>query len=74
MYIVCQGTQQFLTFSFFFFNAFQETHKLGSFVYGPCEVMKQRMQVQGRRTSWNSVNMKANVSMKSGIQMYDYYT
>ncbi|KAF3438070.1 hypothetical protein FNV43_RR20826 [Rhamnella rubrinervis] len=46
---------------------------LGSFVYVPCEVMKQRMQVQGTRSSWNSVNMKANVSRKP-IQMYSYYT
>ncbi|XP_048330170.2 uncharacterized protein LOC107419042 isoform X2 [Ziziphus jujuba] len=47
---------------------------LGSFVYVPCEVMKQRMQVQGTRTSWSSIDMKANVSMKPGVQMYDYYT
>ncbi|XP_008794194.2 mitochondrial substrate carrier family protein E isoform X1 [Phoenix dactylifera] len=47
---------------------------LGSFVYVPCEVMKQRMQVQGIRKSWNSTVMKGNVSQKSGIQMYGYYT
>ncbi|KAF3438068.1 hypothetical protein FNV43_RR20824 [Rhamnella rubrinervis] len=46
---------------------------LGSFVHVPCEVMKQRTQVQGTRSSWNSVNMKANVSRKPGIQMYSYY-
>lgn len=39
---------------------------LGSVVYVPCEVMKQRMQVQGTRTSWSSV--------KPGMQMYGYYT
>ncbi|XP_059440768.1 uncharacterized protein LOC132173322 [Corylus avellana] len=39
---------------------------LGSVVYVPCEVMKQRMQVQGTRASWGSV--------KPGMQMYGYYT
>ncbi|XP_071721970.1 uncharacterized protein [Rutidosis leptorrhynchoides] len=36
---------------------------LGSFVYVPCEVIKQRMQVQGTSATW-----------KSGSQVYDYYT
>ncbi|KAM7278723.1 hypothetical protein ACFE04_005857 [Oxalis oulophora] len=36
---------------------------LGSFVYVPCEVIKQRMQVQGTSASWNT-----------GNQMYGYYT
>ncbi|KAK6920994.1 Mitochondrial substrate/solute carrier [Dillenia turbinata] len=47
---------------------------LGSFVYVPCEVMKQRMQVQGTKTSWTSVLMKNNACTKSGAQMYGYYT
>ncbi|KAJ4824077.1 hypothetical protein Tsubulata_037629 [Turnera subulata] len=47
---------------------------LGSFIYVPCEVMKQRMQVQGTRTSWNSVAMKEEMAMNSGKQMYGYYT
>ncbi|XP_022738711.1 mitochondrial substrate carrier family protein E isoform X2 [Durio zibethinus] len=47
---------------------------LGSFVYVPCEVMKQRMQIQGSRTSWNSAIMKDKMQMKSGAQMYGYYT
>ncbi|KAL6175429.1 hypothetical protein ACLB2K_052070 [Fragaria x ananassa] len=47
---------------------------LGSFVYVPCEVMKQRMQVQGTKASWSSAMLKDNISMKPGIQMYDYYT
>lgn len=47
---------------------------LGSFVYVPCEVMKQRMQVQGTRRSWSSVIMKDNISVKPGTQMYGYYT
>ncbi|CAK7323235.1 unnamed protein product [Dovyalis caffra] len=47
---------------------------LGSFVYVPCEVMKQRMQVQGSRTSWTSSIMKDNISRKSGEQIYGYYT
>ncbi|KAG7955055.1 hypothetical protein I3843_11G051600 [Carya illinoinensis] len=47
---------------------------LGSFVYVPCEVIKQRMQIQGTRTSWSSVSMKDSISMKPGMQMYGYYT
>ncbi|OAY74546.1 putative mitochondrial carrier, partial [Ananas comosus] len=47
---------------------------LGSFVYVPCEVMKQRMQVQGTRNSWISAMTKGNISQKPGAQMYGYYT
>ncbi|KAF2282332.1 hypothetical protein GH714_043861 [Hevea brasiliensis] len=47
---------------------------LGSFVYVPCEVMKQRMQVQGTRTSWTNAVVKDNICVKSGEQMYGYYT
>ncbi|XP_075662427.1 uncharacterized protein LOC142631943 [Castanea sativa] len=47
---------------------------LGSFVYVPCEVMKQRMQVQGTPRSWSSVIMKDNISLKPGMPMYGYYT
>ncbi|KAM0982787.1 hypothetical protein ACFX2A_015948 [Malus domestica] len=47
---------------------------LGSLVYVPCEVMKQRMQVQGTMASWSSVVMKDNIAMKPGSQMYGYYT
>lgn len=32
------------------------------------------MQVQGTRSSWSSMLMKENVTQKSGLQMYDYYT
>ncbi|KAI4335912.1 hypothetical protein L6164_014508 [Bauhinia variegata] len=46
---------------------------LGSFVYVPCEVMKQRMQVQGTMTSWSSMMMKDGIS-KSGNPRYSYYT
>lgn len=46
---------------------------LGSFVYVPCEVMKQRMQIQGTRTSWGSV-MKDDLLVKPGVPMYGYYT
>jgi hypothetical protein len=35
--------------------------------------MKQRMQVQGTKASWSSVMVK-DISMKPGIQIYDYYT
>lgn len=47
---------------------------LGSFVYVPCEVIKQRMQVQGTRESWASTILKDHASQNSGIQIYDYYT
>lgn len=47
---------------------------LGSFVYVPCEVMKQRMQVQGSRKYWSSVVMKDSVHMKHGNPMYGYYS
>lgn len=47
---------------------------LGSIVYVPCEVIKQRMQVQGTKTSWTQATMKSNVHVKSGRQMYGYYT
>ncbi|KAK9669125.1 hypothetical protein RND81_13G111000 [Saponaria officinalis] len=46
---------------------------LGSFVYVPCEVMKQRMQVQGTSDSWNSVISKGNSGKIPGVQMYGYY-
>ncbi|XP_009394773.2 uncharacterized protein LOC103980187 [Musa acuminata AAA Group] len=46
---------------------------LGSFVYVPCEVVKQRMQVQGTRKSWASTIMKENISQKPGERMYGYY-
>ncbi|KAJ8637055.1 hypothetical protein MRB53_011322 [Persea americana] len=47
---------------------------LGSCVYVPCEVMKQRMQIQGTRKSWSSIILKENISQKSGQQMYGYYS
>ncbi|KAL8141892.1 hypothetical protein V2J09_014924 [Rumex salicifolius] len=47
---------------------------LGSFVYVPCEVMKQRMQVQGTSTSWSAVIANANNARIPGVQMYKYYT
>ncbi|KAF3779900.1 S-adenosylmethionine carrier 1 [Nymphaea thermarum] len=47
---------------------------LGSFIYVPCEVMKQRMQVQGTQKSWKSCILQENICSKSGKQMYGYYT
>lgn len=47
---------------------------LGSFVYVPCEVIKQRMQVQGTRETWASTILKDSISQKSGPQIYGYYT
>lgn len=47
---------------------------LGSFVYVPCEVIKQRMQVQGTSKYWNSFVAKDNVNMKLGVPMYGYYS
>ncbi|XP_074317071.1 uncharacterized protein LOC141653260 [Silene latifolia] len=46
---------------------------LGSFVYVPCEVMKQRMQVQGTSDSWSSVIAKARSGKIPEVQMYGYY-
>nr|CAB3501605.1 unnamed protein product [Digitaria exilis] len=46
---------------------------LGSFVYVPCEVMKQRMQVQGTQKSWASAAAKGSISQAHGTQMYGYY-
>ncbi|KAL9243296.1 hypothetical protein vseg_017201 [Gypsophila vaccaria] len=46
---------------------------LGSFIYVPCEVMKQRMQVQGTSNSWNSIISKAETGKIPGVQMYGYY-
>lgn len=47
---------------------------LGSVVYVPCEVVKQRMQVQGTRNSWTQKIMKENSSRKPGERMYGYYS
>lgn len=46
---------------------------LGSVVYVPCEVIKQRMQVQGTITSWTSTAMKNGIEIKPGAEIYDYY-
>lgn len=43
---------------------------LGSFIYVPCEVMKQRMQVQGTKSTWTSMAL----NYKSGNHMYEYYS
>ncbi|KAI5660005.1 hypothetical protein M9H77_28798 [Catharanthus roseus] len=47
---------------------------LGSIVYVPCEVMKQRMQVQGTRKYWSSVVMKDGARANHGVHMYGYYS
>jgi hypothetical protein len=46
---------------------------LGSFIYVPCEVMKQRMQVQGTKKSWALTATKGNISQTPGAPMYNYY-
>lgn len=46
---------------------------LGSFLYVPCEVIKQRMQVQGTRDSWSNVISKSESGKIPGVQMYGYY-
>nr|CAD1837937.1 unnamed protein product [Ananas comosus var. bracteatus] len=46
---------------------------LGSFVYVPCEVMKQRMQVQGTRNSWISAMTKGNISRSPGPDVWILY-
>ncbi|KAL3824755.1 hypothetical protein ACJIZ3_020784 [Penstemon smallii] len=47
---------------------------LGSFIYVPCEVMKQRMQVQGSRNYWNSLMVQDVSPAKHGRHMYGYYS
>lgn len=47
---------------------------LGSVVYVPCEVLKQRMQIQGTRKYWSSVVMKDSTHLRPGTQMYGYYS
>ena len=67
---VLQGTHKFLSP----FLLWVSGDTAGSFVYVPCEVMKQRMQVQGTRTSWSSVTNNDNFTRKPGVRMYGYYT
>ncbi|XP_057443068.1 uncharacterized protein LOC130734597 [Lotus japonicus] len=47
---------------------------LGSIVYVPCEVIKQRMQVQGTIKSWSSIARENGAAIKPGSQIYSYYT
>ena len=46
---------------------------LGSIIYVPCEVMKQRMQVQGSKKYWASVLVKEGSQAKLGMPTYGYY-
>lgn len=46
---------------------------LGSIIYVPCEVMKQRMQVQGSKKYWTSVLVKEGSQAKLGMPTYGYY-
>ncbi|CDY49122.1 BnaA02g16840D [Brassica napus] len=47
---------------------------VGSFVYVPCEVIKQRMQIQGTSSSWSSFISRKSVPVKPRGDMYGYYT
>ncbi|KAL0731766.1 hypothetical protein Bca4012_027860 [Brassica carinata] len=47
---------------------------LGSFVYVPCEVIKQRMQIQGTSSSWGSFISRNSLPVKPRGDMYGYYT
>ncbi|KAI3454824.1 hypothetical protein Pfo_011487 [Paulownia fortunei] len=47
---------------------------LGSFIYVPCEVIKQRMQVQGSKKYWTSVVVKEGSRAKHGMHLYGYYS
>ncbi|KAG2281740.1 hypothetical protein Bca52824_052960 [Brassica carinata] len=47
---------------------------VGSFVYGPCEVIKQRMQIQSTSSSWSSFISRKSVPVKPRGDMYGYYT
>ncbi|CAN0871101.1 Mitochondrial magnesium exporter 1 [Linum grandiflorum] len=59
-------------FSYFIAGALGDT--IGSVVYVPCEVVKQRMQVQGTRTSWTASALKDSSTIKGGNSTYGYYT
>ncbi|KAJ0229456.1 hypothetical protein HA466_0316150 [Hirschfeldia incana] len=43
---------------------------LGSFVYVPCEVIKQRMQIQGTSSSWSSFVSRNSVPVKPTADIY----
>ena len=47
---------------------------LGSFIYVPCEVIKQRMQIQGTSSSWGSYISRNSVPVQPRGDMYGYYT
>ncbi|CAI9786722.1 unnamed protein product [Fraxinus pennsylvanica] len=47
---------------------------LGSVIYVPCEVIKQRMQIQGSRKYWTSVVAKDSSHVKHGTHLYGYYS
>ncbi|KAL3640488.1 hypothetical protein CASFOL_015456 [Castilleja foliolosa] len=47
---------------------------LGSVIYVPCEVMKQRMQVQGSNKYWTSVVAREGSRAKHGTHIYGYYS
>jgi len=47
---------------------------LGSFIYVPCEVIKQRMQIQGTSSSWSSYISRNSVPVQPRGDMYGYYT
>uniref|UniRef100_A0A1J3JAF6 S-adenosylmethionine carrier 1, chloroplastic/mitochondrial n=1 Tax=Noccaea caerulescens TaxID=107243 RepID=A0A1J3JAF6_NOCCA len=47
---------------------------LGSFVYVPCEVIKQRMQIQGTSSSYSSFVSRNSIPVTAGGDMYGYYT
>ncbi|CAN1296736.1 Mitochondrial substrate carrier family protein E [Linum perenne] len=59
-------------FSYFIAGALGDT--VGSVVYVPCEVVKQRMQVQGTKTSWTANMLKESSTTKRGNSTYGYYT
>lgn len=47
---------------------------IGSVIYVPCEVVKQRMQIQGSKKYWSTFAMSDGVHANHRMQMYDYYS
>lgn len=53
----------------FFFHVLHSGDTLGSVIYVPCEVIKQRMQIQGTRKYWSTFVMSNGAHTN-----YDYYS
>jgi hypothetical protein len=57
----------FTNYNLIFLLLFISEDTLGSFLYVPCEVMEQEMEVQGSsKTSALNATLKGNISQSSG--------